>query len=232
MEELYDISEVCAILGTTSRTLRFYEDKGLISCTKMIGSSRRKYTVSQLDAIRKVMTLRAIGLSVSSICDYMKGDADLNCIVDEKIAHNVAAIRSLETKHELLSEAKAVLASGGNIFDVDIGARVTKPDAEREAVVQKCTECFLGGDISDVLSFFSERMREYSEKFLLSSFRETAAPLGNFIKAERIEGIPHMQNIVFHYLRYEKIGLRIKYIFRGQLISGLWLDYYETGEIK
>ncbi len=29
-EQRYDIAEVCKMLGTTSRTLRFYEEKGLI----------------------------------------------------------------------------------------------------------------------------------------------------------------------------------------------------------
>ena len=30
----------------------------------------------------------------------------------------------------------------------------------------------------------------------------------------------------------EKTGLRIKYVFHDYVISGFWLDYYETGEIK
>ncbi len=33
MKQLYDITEVCAMLGTTSRTLRYYEDQGLITST-------------------------------------------------------------------------------------------------------------------------------------------------------------------------------------------------------
>ena len=232
MEELYDISEVCTILGTTSRTLRFYEDKGLISCTKMLGSQRRKYSGKQLDEIRRVMTLRSIGLSVNGILDYLNGDSDIKNIIDEKLARTVAAIRTLETKLELLHEAQAVLSSGGDIFTSDICVRIGKPDSKRTQMVKECTECLLQGDITPVLSYFSERMRHYSVYFLVSVFKETVSALGKFEKSERIECVPHMQNIVFHYLRYEKLGLRIKYVFHDYAISGFWLDYYETGEIK
>ena len=52
MEKLYDISEVCELLGTTSRTLRFYEEKGIIQSTKELDSQRCKYTESQLEHIK------------------------------------------------------------------------------------------------------------------------------------------------------------------------------------
>ena len=50
MEEkhFYDITQVCRILGTTSRTLRFYEEKGIITSTTNGLSSRRQYTESNM----------------------------------------------------------------------------------------------------------------------------------------------------------------------------------------
>ena len=47
-KHLWDISEVCNMLGTTSRTLRFYEEKGLIQSTTEGLSHRRRYTEQQL----------------------------------------------------------------------------------------------------------------------------------------------------------------------------------------
>ena len=40
-KQIYDITEVCKMLGTTSRTLRFYEEKGIIQSTTVGTSSRR-----------------------------------------------------------------------------------------------------------------------------------------------------------------------------------------------
>ena len=51
---LYDITEVCKMLGTTSRTLRFYEEKGIIQSTTVGTSSRRQYTEEQISHIKNV----------------------------------------------------------------------------------------------------------------------------------------------------------------------------------
>ena len=45
-EYLYDIADVCQKLNITSRTLRFYEEKGLIQSSRSDDSNRRKYTES------------------------------------------------------------------------------------------------------------------------------------------------------------------------------------------
>ena len=63
-EQLYDIAKVCQMLGTTSRTLRFYQEKGIIQSTSTPFSNRRQYTMAQIEKIRNVMALRALGLSV------------------------------------------------------------------------------------------------------------------------------------------------------------------------
>ena len=60
---MYDITEVCKMFGTTSRTLRFYEEKGIIQSTTVGISSRRQYTEEQVSIIKNVIVLRALGLS-------------------------------------------------------------------------------------------------------------------------------------------------------------------------
>ena len=45
---LFDITAVCKMLGITSRTLRFYEEKGIITSTTIGLSSRRQYTEEQV----------------------------------------------------------------------------------------------------------------------------------------------------------------------------------------
>ena len=64
---LYDITDVCRLLGTTSRTLRFYEQKGIISSTTVGSSARRRYTEEQLVHIKNVLALRTLGLSIKAI---------------------------------------------------------------------------------------------------------------------------------------------------------------------
>lgn len=45
----FDINIVCNDLGISSRTLRYYEEIGLIESTKSIYSKRRRYTKEQIE---------------------------------------------------------------------------------------------------------------------------------------------------------------------------------------
>lgn len=68
----------------------------------------------------------------------------------------------------------------------------------------------------------------------LSAFRliwtDTLKPLGGFVCKERMEGDPNNPHILYAVLRYEKLGLRIKFVFQGEQIGGLWLNYTELKE--
>ncbi len=55
MDELWDITALCRTLGTTSRTLRYYESEGLIESTTDGTSRRRRYTPAQAEKIKQVM---------------------------------------------------------------------------------------------------------------------------------------------------------------------------------
>ena len=77
MKLCYDITEVCRLLGVTSRTLRFYESQGIIQSTVTPFSKRRMYTEAQLSEIRNVLLLRKLGLSVKSIGELQKNHISL-----------------------------------------------------------------------------------------------------------------------------------------------------------
>lgn len=89
-KSLYDITEVCKMLDTTSRTLRFYEEKGIIQSTTVGISSRRQYNEKQISRIKNVFVLRTLGLSVKAIVELQTKGIDLKdavlCVYDD-ISH-------------------------------------------------------------------------------------------------------------------------------------------------
>ena len=85
-KQMYDITEVCKMLGTTSRTLRFYEEKGIIQSTTVGTSSRRQYTEEQISHIKNVLVLRTLGLSVKAIAELQNSGMDLKDAVLSKRA--------------------------------------------------------------------------------------------------------------------------------------------------
>lgn len=107
-KSLYDITEVCKMLDTTSRTLRFYEEKGIIQSTTVGISSRRQYNEKQISRIKNVFVLRTLGLSVKAIAELQTKGIDLKDAVISKCAEIYASIESRIREINLLNEALEV----------------------------------------------------------------------------------------------------------------------------
>jgi len=67
--ELYGIGELCEAFGVTPRTLRFYEDKGLLSPRRVNGT--RIYTRRDRARLTLIIRSKAIGASLAEIRQYL-----------------------------------------------------------------------------------------------------------------------------------------------------------------
>ena len=226
-DNLYDINVVCNLLGTTSRTLRFYEEKQIIASAERTDSSRRQYTSSQIEQIRNVLVLRSLGLSVKEIRSLQKKDGNLRSAIELNRAKIYACIAEKVKTLHLLNEALALLENGRDVFERN-DERSIVPDKEREKMVQICTGAIVDDDADTLYLFLSDKLRAYMPKEVYKKIREdTLNPLGAFIGVDRMETVANFPNIIVQYVRYEKLGLMIKYVFCNEKISGLWFHYYE-----
>jgi len=110
-EKFYSVTEMARQLGITARTLRFYEDRGLIA-PQRAGTTR---IYSRRDRGRMIIILRGkrLGFSLREIKDYLdlydfdRGHVEqlrlLAVAVDERIAR-------LEAQRQALEETLAELA--------------------------------------------------------------------------------------------------------------------------
>ncbi len=69
MDELFSITELAKVLGITPRTIRFYEDRGLVS-PRRVGTTR---VYSHRDRARMILVLRGkrLGFSLRDIKEYL-----------------------------------------------------------------------------------------------------------------------------------------------------------------
>ena len=69
MDELFSITELAKVLGITPRTIRFYEDRGLVT-PRRVGTTR---VYSHRDRARMVLVLRGkrLGFSLRDIKEYL-----------------------------------------------------------------------------------------------------------------------------------------------------------------
>lgn len=225
---LYDITEVCRMLGTTSRTLRFYEEKGIIQSTTIGTSSRRQYTEDQLSLVKNVLVLRTLGLSVKAIAELQNSGTDLKDAVLSKRAEIYASIESRVREINLLNEALSALESGKNIFSEN-WQHSFDPNAEENEIARLCTDAILNGDDNILYEHLSPRLTQYMPKDVYRVVRkDTLEPLGDFVSIDKTVADDRLSNKLYCFVRYSKLGLKVTYIFHGEKIDGLWLGYYDT----
>lgn len=109
--ELYGITALCREFGITLRTLRFYEDKGLIAPQRVDGT--RVYTRRDRARLALILRAKAIGSSLSEIKHYLdlygvQGEGrpqQLQYVFDR----TAQAIAELQTKRRQIDETLAEL---------------------------------------------------------------------------------------------------------------------------
>ncbi len=227
-ESLHDIAEVCDTLGITSRTLRFYEEKGIIHSTTVGTSSRRHYTDKQLSVIKNVLVLRTLGLSIKDIAELQNQEADLKNTILSHRAEIYASIDTRLREINLLNEALCALESGRNIF-TEKWQSFSDAAPEETETARSCTDAILRGDDDFLYMYFSPRLAQYMPRDVYSTIRkDTLSPLGEFMSIDKIAADRDSPNKIFSFVRFSKMGLKITFVFYSGQIHGLWLGYYDT----
>jgi len=65
-----EIQDAAPALGVTSRTLRHYEDKGLVRSHRSVNNVR-SYDAAALERLQAIIELRALGLSLAAIAGFL-----------------------------------------------------------------------------------------------------------------------------------------------------------------
>ncbi|MCR2794132.1 MerR family transcriptional regulator [Microbacterium sp. zg.Y625] len=72
----WSIQEVARLAGTTSRTLRHYDDIGLLAPSSVGSNGYRRYDEAALVRLQRILLLRQLGLGLSDIADVLARQAD------------------------------------------------------------------------------------------------------------------------------------------------------------
>ena len=227
-KQLWDITEVCNMLGTTSRTLRFYEEKGLIKSTTEGLSHRRCYTEQQLAQIINVLSLRKMGLSLKAISQLLAKDIDLRDAVLSKRVEIYASIHSNLQELERLNGVLARIEAGQDVFQKEADKEFFIAPTE---LSKRCAQAIVNGEHNALYEHISPRLLQYMPREVYITVRaDTLLPLGEFVcfDGEEIDG--EYNQIHRFRARYTKAGLLITLVIYNEKIDGLWLGYYDTAE--
>jgi len=70
----WSIQEIARLTGTTSRTLRHYDDIGLLRPTRIAPNGYRHYDEGALVRLQRILLLRELGLGLPAIADVVGAD--------------------------------------------------------------------------------------------------------------------------------------------------------------
>lgn len=256
---MLDINKVCKQYGITSRTLRFYEEKGLIKGQKSPDSGRRQYSEDDLRMLQGILTLRAIGLPIKEIKECLKDGKSLIEILRYREKELEAAIRGKMEEILMLQKALAAVEEGKDVFapilklddaEAEPWERVNPENASQNTATRlaslldshvldykkaaaTCAEYILQKEYEKLSHLFSPKMQAYLPKEVFeASWRDITSGIGAFRRHGKTWEDPSYDNVIYTKLHFEKIAIRVKFVFHGEMIHGLWFEYVENEKGK
>lgn len=182
MADSLDIAEVARRTGMTSRALRFYEARGLITPLRS-ASGRRHFGPGELGRLHQILALKRAGLSLGQIERLTRrGAVDLAALVEAQLAAIAAQMQQLASTQKLL--------------------RTVKSRIERSEPIDVATFCSLirHGDFE--MSEQAQAWKAVSDRYMSEEARADFA-------AKMPEMSPHFDQEDYAE-RWKDLGLRIK----------------------
>jgi DNA-binding transcriptional MerR regulator len=112
----WSIVEVARFAGVSSRTLRHYDDLGLVPPAYVGGNGYRYYDDAALGRLQEVLVLRELGLPLDSIARLLDGTQDRVAVLRE---HHAALLRERDRLDRLAATVARTLEAreGGEPMD-------------------------------------------------------------------------------------------------------------------
>lgn len=96
-ETLFQIGEVMKIIGVTRKTLRVYEDMGLLTpAVQDEESGYRYYTADNMTQIRSIRSLQMLGLSLKEVAEYYYDVENIDAHLERLMELRAALDRNIQ----------------------------------------------------------------------------------------------------------------------------------------
>ena len=111
------IGELAEVLQTTTKTIRFYESRGLLPKAKRTASSYRLYGERAVSQAKRVLGLRRLGLSIDELQAMLNGKGKpalrkrLLGLMDEKLRRQDLELSVLQGRRDDLAARHQALLS-------------------------------------------------------------------------------------------------------------------------
>ena len=228
MEETMHISAVCKLLDTTSRTIRYYEQLGLIQTNRADKNAPRRLDRENTEQLRKILFLRKIGLSLDEIQDIVKQKTDVTELIRSKSVSFQAEISELLDRIRLLDDVLRAAENGEDIYTAAPEKQYAEEDAAHLRIAAECTKMLLERRFAESAAYLHPKLQSHlSPAFTQETWDEFIEPCGTFLAAagQKTEG-----NIVHNRLHFEKTDISVRIGFLEGKVIGIIFQYRNQKE--
>jgi DNA-binding transcriptional MerR regulator len=133
------IGDAAARAGVSARTLRYYEQLGLLSPSGYTAGGERRYAESDLSKLGRILELREVlGMNLEEIKEFLESETRLDEVRAAYRAKKDVRTRTARTQQkELLHEALALNES----LAEQLNAKLARMDAFRATLVGNALRC-------------------------------------------------------------------------------------------
>ncbi len=107
-DKLLGIGEVAKLLNTTTRTIRYYEDLGMVYPFRVDGKGPRRYDSRHIAILRFHLHCRKLGISIKELMEISRSYYHVDCKLGDKLVLETLDkhLGEVEKKLEVLEEIR------------------------------------------------------------------------------------------------------------------------------
>lgn len=117
----YTIGDLAKKLNITTRTIRYYDQKGMVKPSRVSESGYRLYSDEQIKQLRLIIFLKELGFSlqnIQKILAYKNSDKLIDLLLEDQLKRNKAETQKLEEQNKKIIQLQKVLSKSNNIAEV------------------------------------------------------------------------------------------------------------------
>ena len=181
MYDMKSITAVCRLLGITSRTIRYYEQLGLIKTVRKSNTAPRQLDMETIERLRKICFLRKLGMGLDEIAEVINNDEKATELIIRKKAAMKAEINELVERVNLLTEVMAAAEQGENIYETEKRLSLPPDHEEMKRIAGECIKLILERRFEELHNYLDEDMRQMPPGFFEVGWNVHIKPCGAFV---------------------------------------------------
>jgi DNA-binding transcriptional MerR regulator len=133
------ISDAAAAAGVSPRTLRYYEELGLLTPSLYTPGGERRYTDSDLTQLRRILELREVlGMNLDEIKEFLSFETRLDVLrTDYRAKKDATAPQARDEQKETLQEALELIEA----LAEQLNAKLARMDSFRAKLTGDAQRC-------------------------------------------------------------------------------------------